>query len=379
MKKTVFITGTNSGFGYETVLYFHKKGWNVIATMRKKKNIFPKEVTVLEMDLENHQSITQAVKQAVKKYKTIDVLINNAGYGISGVFEETALDHIQKNMDVNYTGTIKVTQELYSIFLQQGFGRIITVTSVAGRIGLSLMSAYNASKFALEGFFEGLSYEAREKNIHIKLLEPGYFRTKFVKNVDWASEKEQSIFNKKNTSLHKGGNPKIVAKKLFALSTNTSFKLRYSIGIDAKAGLFLKNILGGKVFQEIMGMYSFPKKNLRKEFKRSKNLTFLEGEYQGVFSWRCSFLQLMLRFFSWKGKRFYENKTADALIMKRMTWRIGKATVQASSFRGRPTIAMKYKFLPIVDHFRKVNEQEIIGVMTIFSIPVYYFMLRKVR
>lgn len=175
MPKTVLITGCSSGFGEASACLFADKGWNVIATMRNPTNAcdeYP-NVLVTRLDVQDRESIKSAVAASIARFGQIDVVLNNAGYGLSGVFEGTPREKIQDQFDVNVFGVMDVIRETLPHFRKNRSGLYINVSSGAGVFGLPMISLYNASKFALEGFSESLSYELAALGIGVKIIEPG--------------------------------------------------------------------------------------------------------------------------------------------------------------------------------------------------------------
>ncbi|MDJ1505742.1 SDR family oxidoreductase [Cytophagaceae bacterium BD1B2-1] len=177
MNKTVLITGTSSGFGASAANFFTQKGWNVIATMRdtgktsslrNSENIF-----VTKLDVEDTASIQSAIDAGIKRFGKIDVLVNNAGYGLFGIFESASRQAIQNQFAVNVFGAMDVTRAILPYFRENKSGVIINVSSGAGAIGFPMASIYSASKFALEGWSEGLRYELASLGIKVKVIEPG--------------------------------------------------------------------------------------------------------------------------------------------------------------------------------------------------------------
>jgi len=182
--KTVLITGTSSGIGKETALYFSNKDWNVIATMRnpeKRKNIFQNtnNIDTIHLDVLDYSSIKKAIDYAEKKYGSIDVLVNNAGYASFGPFEISSQDHVEKQFKTNVLGLMDVTREILPLMRKRKQGVIINVTSIAGRMTFPLYSLYNSTKWAVEGFSESLQFELRKFNIKVKNIEPGIIKTDF--------------------------------------------------------------------------------------------------------------------------------------------------------------------------------------------------------
>jgi NAD(P)-dependent dehydrogenase (short-subunit alcohol dehydrogenase family) len=160
--KTVLITGASSGIGMETALYFHERKWNVVATMRnpdkRRTPLHEKGLPdLVHLDVMDEKSIRDAVAYAVKKHGRIDVLVNNAGYAMYGLFEAATKEQAARQFETNIFGLMAVTREVLPHFRKQKDGVLINIASMGGRIGFPLYSIYNASKWAVEGFSESLS------------------------------------------------------------------------------------------------------------------------------------------------------------------------------------------------------------------------------
>jgi NAD(P)-dependent dehydrogenase (short-subunit alcohol dehydrogenase family) len=177
MTRTVLITGASSGFGKSTAQLFASRGWNVVATMRRPaagaELARLDKVLVTRLDVQDRDSIKQAIAAGIERFGKIDVLMNNAGFSLYGVFESIPREKIQQQFDVNLFGVMDVTRALLPHFRRNQAGVIINVSSGAGVFALPMISLYNASKFALEGFSESLSYELLPQNIIVKIVEPG--------------------------------------------------------------------------------------------------------------------------------------------------------------------------------------------------------------
>lgn len=179
MSKTVLITGSSSGIGKATAKFFAAKGWNVIATMRNPQE--EKDMFVIKLDVQKPETIVAAVKSGIEKFGSIDVLINNAGYGEFGIFETVSREQVNTQFEVNVTGVMDTIRTILPHFRERKAGTIINISSGAGRFTLPMISLYCASKFALEGFSEALSYELASQNIAVKIVEPGGTTTNFSK------------------------------------------------------------------------------------------------------------------------------------------------------------------------------------------------------
>jgi NAD(P)-dependent dehydrogenase (short-subunit alcohol dehydrogenase family) len=171
MKNTVLITGASSGIGNATAERFVANGWNVIATMRTERDIPGAFVT--RLDVEKPKTIRAAIEAGIARFGRIDALVNNAGYGLSGVFELTPEEKVREQFEVNVFGVMNVVRAVLPHFRKNRRGRIVNVSSGAGVFALPMISLYTASKFALEGFSESLSYELAALGIGVKIVEPG--------------------------------------------------------------------------------------------------------------------------------------------------------------------------------------------------------------
>jgi NAD(P)-dependent dehydrogenase (short-subunit alcohol dehydrogenase family) len=175
--QTVLITGASTGFGQAAARLFASRGWNVVATMREPAAgsalaALP-NVLVTRLDVQDLASIDAAIAAGIARFGRIDALVNNAGFGLFGVFEGVSRDKVQQQFDVNVFGVMDVTRALLPHLRANGAGTIVNVSSGAGVFGLPMISLYTASKFALEGFSESLSYELRSQGIAVKIVEPG--------------------------------------------------------------------------------------------------------------------------------------------------------------------------------------------------------------
>lgn len=177
MRKTVLITGTSSGLGKTAAKHFAARGWNVVATMRtpsaEAELVGADGVLVTRLDVQDPDSIERAVAAGIARFGRIDALVNNAGFGLFGLFEATPREKVLEQFEVNVFGVMDVTRALLPHFRRNNGGTIINVSSGAGVFTLPMMSLYCASKFALEGLSESLSYELAAVGIAVKLVEPG--------------------------------------------------------------------------------------------------------------------------------------------------------------------------------------------------------------
>lgn len=183
MSKTILITGASRGFGKLWAQAFLKRGDKVIATARNLDSLkdltaqFGDAILAIKLDVNNRAECFAAVKKAQEHFGKIDVLINNAGYGLFGTIEETSEKQARDQMETNVFGLLWLTQAVLPIMRKQGHGHIIQVSSVLGITTLPVLGLYNASKFAVEGLSETLASEVKNFGIHVTLVEPNGFAT----------------------------------------------------------------------------------------------------------------------------------------------------------------------------------------------------------
>jgi NAD(P)-dependent dehydrogenase (short-subunit alcohol dehydrogenase family) len=243
MKRTVLITGTSSGLGKTAAKYFAGNGWNVVATMRapeqEKELVGLGDVLVTRLDVQDRASIESAIEAGIKRFGKIDTLINNAGFGLFGVFESISREKAQLQFDINVFGVMDVTRAILPHFRQNKGGLIINVSSGAGVFTLPMLSLYCASKFALEGFSEALSYELASQKIVVKIVEPGgVLSTNFGKRSGTEAAQNVSIpdydgFVAGANAIFAGlrgqrlATEEGVAKVIFTAATDGTDQLRY--------------------------------------------------------------------------------------------------------------------------------------------------------
>ncbi len=261
MKQTILITGASSGIGKETAKYFQEKGWNVIATMRnpEKETELTKldDVWVTKLDVLSLDSIQAALDQGIKKFGRIDVIVNNAGYGVDGAFEAMSDDIIEKQFNTNVLGVMRVTREAIKWMRPNGGGRIIQISSMGGKITFPLYSIYHATKFAIEGFTESLHYELAQFNIQMKLIEPGPIVTDFYgRNRQFIQPTNTNDYNgfiqKFNEAAEKvmkeAEGPNVVAKTIYQAATDNNGQMRYAVGKPGPMLLKLRKLLSDKAY-----------------------------------------------------------------------------------------------------------------------------------
>lgn len=263
--KTVFITGSSTGIGKETALYFLKQGWKVAATMRtpEKSNLgTDSRLIVPKLDVTNEDTIKSAWQQTVEKFGVIDVVVNNAGYGLTGPFEPASSEQIKRQFDTNVFGLMSLCKHAISVWRSnKQKGTLVNITSVGGRVTFPYYSLYHSTKWAVEGFTESLNYEVAPLGIRVKLVEPGAIRTDFNdRSADRTDEKAaveyQSILKIARDNISKAvknsSEPIEVAKVIFDAASSDSSQLRYRAGTDAKLLLTLRRLIPENLFFSIV-------------------------------------------------------------------------------------------------------------------------------
>jgi NAD(P)-dependent dehydrogenase (short-subunit alcohol dehydrogenase family) len=180
---TWFITGASSGFGQAFATYALSRGYNVVATARDAAKISvrdPQRVLALSLDVDKPGDAQRALDAAITRFGGIDVVINNAGFGIVGAVEETPDSELRALMETNFFGAVAVIRAALPILRSQGRGAIVNISSIGGQLSFAGFSAYSAAKFALEGLSEALAQEVAPFGIKVLIVEPGNFRTNLL-------------------------------------------------------------------------------------------------------------------------------------------------------------------------------------------------------
>jgi NAD(P)-dependent dehydrogenase (short-subunit alcohol dehydrogenase family) len=272
MEKIMLITGASSGIGKEAAKVFAADGWNVVATIRspeKEQDLVPSDNLMLtRLDLQNAASIQEAVGQTLKKFGRIDLLVNNAGYGQYGLLEEVTPEKIRQQFETNVFGVIELMRASLPAMRRQRSGTIINVSSGGGIYGVPAMSFYSASKFALEGFSEAVSYELASQNIVLKLIEPhgGVTATNFNARVAEDSGDVRAVADYdqfkagmreaySRTAAASSISSRDVALEIYKAATDGSTRLRYLVGVDSRGFLNAKQTLPDQEYIKFMRSY----------------------------------------------------------------------------------------------------------------------------
>jgi NAD(P)-dependent dehydrogenase (short-subunit alcohol dehydrogenase family) len=251
--KVALVTGSSSGMGFATAITMARAGIHTYASMRnlkKSKTIIELAsaeklpLQVLQLDVNDKKSVKEAITKIVTEKERIDVLVNNAGYGLFGSLEDVSIEEMKAQFETNFFGVIRVTQLVLPIMRKQKSGTIVNVSSVGGRIGLPILSAYQSTKFALEGLSESMSYELEPFGIKVVIIEPGAIRSNIMNSSIWAKKAQdpkspyfsqlQKIKDHfKSMMENESSPPEEVAKVILEAITSENPQLRYTVGHDA--------------------------------------------------------------------------------------------------------------------------------------------------
>jgi len=247
MRKTILITGASSGLGKETAKLFQRKGWNVIATMRKPENETElnllENVLVTRLDVLNVDSIEHAVNKGIEAFGRIDVLLNNAGYGAYGTLESFSREKIIRQFNTNVIGLLDVTKALLPHFRKNSSGTIINISSIGGKMAFPLGALYHGTKFAVEGISESLKYEVAEFGGKVKLIEPGAITTDFTgRSLDFCNDETYTeyqpligkVMSAMQSLFQNASAASVIANVIYQAATDDTSQLRYIAGEDAE-------------------------------------------------------------------------------------------------------------------------------------------------
>jgi short-subunit dehydrogenase len=272
-QKVAIVTGSSSGIGYATSLLLARNRFHTYATMRNiEKSADIQEIAnkerlplqVMQLDVNNDASIRNSIEKVESENERIDVLVNNAGYGLVGTFEDLSVEEVKSQFETNFFGVIRLTQQVLPIMRKQKSGTIVNVSSGAGRIGFPAMSAYVSSKFALEGLSESMSYELEPFGIKVVIIEPDVIRTNFKKNSVMSKKSldnssispYSSIIQKIDSSISSmvehATPPEEVAKAILHAVISNNPKLRYLVGNDMIMMAETKKSMSDEDFRKMM-------------------------------------------------------------------------------------------------------------------------------
>ena len=261
MNKVVLITGGSSGIGKSIGEFLHQKGFVVYGTSRNPEKIINSIFPLLTLDVRNNESIQSAIAKVIATSGRLDILINNAGVGITGPLEEIPTEEIKNNFETNFFGPIEVMKSVLPQMRAQNSGLIINITSIAGYMGLPYRSVYSASKGALELITEALRMEVKSFGIQITNVAPGDFATNIAAGRFHAPLLKGSAYEvpygntlkMMNEHVDSGSNPNEMAEAIYAIIHNPNPKIHYKVGAFLqKFSIVLKRILPDKVYEKML-------------------------------------------------------------------------------------------------------------------------------
>ena len=275
MEKVAIVTGTTSGIGYETCLSLARDGFYTFATVRdakkaekilqvaKKENL---NIEIIELDVDDEKSISTAIQKILSKKQRIDVLVNNAGWGLFGSVEDVPIKDFRAQFETNFFGIISIIQKVAPVMRKQKSGVIVNISSVAGKIGFPGSPAYISSKFALEGLSESLRYELGQFGVKVVIIEPGVIKSNFFSSMKIAEPKPDSPYKEITEKVimgikmmaELGTPPSEVASTILKAIKEKDPRPRYIVGNDAQMFLEAKKTKTDTEFENYLKKELFP-------------------------------------------------------------------------------------------------------------------------
>ncbi|MGU3359525.1 oxidoreductase [Methylobacterium sp. M6A4_1b] len=264
IRKTAIVTGASSGIGLATVRALHKAGYRVFGTSRRSSAVLGDAGTLLTCDITDEASVGAMVKTVLDETGRIDLLVNNAGFGITGGAEESSIVQAQGLFDVNVFGVIRAIRAVLPAMRAQKSARIVNISSVLGLIPAPYMALYAASKHAVEGYSESLDHEVRSHGIRVVLIEPAYTRTAFDQNLvapdaqlSFYAEARAGVDRTMQEAMTTADAPEVVADTVLAAAEASVPRRRYTAGKVARQISLLRRFVPAHLFD----------KSLRKQMK----------------------------------------------------------------------------------------------------------------
>ena len=275
-RDVVLITGASSGIGMSTALYMAEKGYHVIATSRVMERLADLKaeaarrrlpIAGVELDINSETGLSEKLEAIAEEHGPIDVLVNNAGYGLFGPVQTLAPDELRAQFETNVFAVVRLVRGVLPAMISQGRGTIVNVSSVLGRVGMPFHGAYASSKFALEGLSESLRTELWPHGIRVALVEPGLFRTRFPENQAAAAGIDsedgdpyrrhiEQYRARREGFFRRGRDPIRVAKVVHRIVESRRPRLRYQVGIESYLGVLAARLLPERVFLYLLGWAS---------------------------------------------------------------------------------------------------------------------------
>ncbi len=293
--KVAIVTGSAAGIGYEIAIHLAKNGFRTYASMRnlqkangitemaKNENL---PLSLIQLDVTDDISITKAIDKVINESGRIDVLVNNAGYGLIGSIEDMSVEELKAQYETNVFGTFMVTKAVLPYMRKQHGGSIINISSIAGRIALPMYSAYVSTKFATEGLSESMAYELEPFGIKVAIIEPGAIKTNFRREQAAKGSSEDSPYSSMMQSPSKAIEkmlkhrlyPEEVAKAVIQAIENPKPKLRYIVGKDAEELIELRRKISDEEFFHMVGQNILKKEE--QEFPQNRSQVAAEEQFR---------------------------------------------------------------------------------------------------
>ncbi|RIV30613.1 SDR family oxidoreductase [Flagellimonas lutimaris] len=241
--KTIWVTGASSGIGKSLVITLSSYSCNLIISSRRKDELMkvkelcesPENISILPLDLKNHEEMENLAQKAISFYGKVDILVNNAGISQRSLIKDTKLEVYEQLMDINYLGTVALSKAILPHFIANKYGHFVTVTSLMGKFGSPYRSGYCGAKHALHGFFDVMRMEHEKDGVKVTMVCPGFVQTNVAKNAltaDGSPQKDDDV------ATQNGITPELAAKKMISAIEKDKFEV-YVGGKEVK-GVYLK-------------------------------------------------------------------------------------------------------------------------------------------
>ncbi|KAA6461844.1 SDR family oxidoreductase [Acidobacteria bacterium AB60] len=271
--RTALITGASSGFGLLTTVALARRGWHVLATMRDLGRSGKLEETaraagvgdrleLVKLDVTQPEQIRAVADRVAAGPEPLHALVNNAGFALPGFAEDTSDAELREQLETNFLGAAAMTRALLPVMRRQGFGHVVMMSSISGRLGFPGIGSYAAAKFALEGWTESLRYEVKSAGIQVAIVEPGAFETDiWTRNAKLSAgmsdarspnAKRVEKWRARVQGQRQKADPQMVADLIVRILETPRPRLRYVIGTDARMGLAMRAILPRAVFEALI-------------------------------------------------------------------------------------------------------------------------------
>ena len=258
--KVVLITGASSGIGLATAELLHEAGFIVYGTSRSANSASKYKFHLIELDVNNDDSVNHAIEKVIQNEGRIDVLINNAGFAIAPAgAEESSMQQAQAIFDTNFFGAVRMTRAVLPVMREQKSGLILNISSILGLLPTPFGALYSASKHALEGYSESLDHELRSQGIRVSLIEPAYTKTSLGINLLEADAKvsaydhiREKLHQQMIKSIYKSDDPSVVAKTILTVINSQNILPRYTSGKAAKHLKNLRKFAPVKIFDTLI-------------------------------------------------------------------------------------------------------------------------------